>query len=156
MNYRSDPTYEAWKPGTASFERASALVPILPTRHGNTSGTIAESRYDLSSDPTYEAWKHNHANANLKRFPAVPILPTRHGNRTLFNVPTETLGFRSYLRGMETRKRSNRNRPPCKFRSYLRGMETYRRVSEEGNSSCSDPTYEAWKLILPNSEGEPW
>ena len=77
-------------------------IPILPTRHGNSttigltypyclnsdptyeawklekeSGRIESGSY---SDPTYEAWKHIYVDFDYVSQRLIPILPTRHGN----------------------------------------------------------------------------
>ena len=125
FNKRSDPTYEAWKPSWGRSLRSCRVwfrsylrgmetirvrqscgfgyrVPILPTRHGNKQPPKGQIQGHLRSDPTYEAWKH--------------LIPREE--------QVQQRVFRSYLRGMETRRSQPWRIPVPTFRSYLRGMET--------------------------------
>ena len=146
ISYRSDPTYEAWKLNWRGFNLLYLVVPILPTRHGNIAIRLSVCSHPsfrsylrgmetqmtqnaflsyLGSDPTYEAWKQFKDIRGDKEEDWVPILPTRHGNslKTLEAIKRK-IGFRSYLRGMET----------------ALWLSTYRQWRPS-----SDPTYEAWK-----------
>ena len=58
----------------------TALIPILPMRHGNfCSGTIT-FEFTPYSDPTYEAWKQTTFDQAMQFIFSIPILPMRHGN----------------------------------------------------------------------------
>ena len=94
-------------------------IPILPTRHGNCYWVR-----QYFSRPFIPILPTRHGNPFRSLSPVhsylIPILPTRHGNCriTLFNAP-ETSIFRSYLRGMEIRRRTVSYHTICRFRSYL-------------------------------------
>ena len=84
----------------------------------------------IHSDPTYEAWK---------------LIGTKLSKRS-------ALAFRSYLRGMETLDNMFGDRASREFRSYLRGMETKIQPHINCiNRTNSDPTYEAWKLLITSN-----
>ena len=56
------------------------IIPILPTRHGNSGFPGMKGGKVVDSDPTYEAWKRD----------------------LVFRIGDTADAFRSYLRGMET------------------------------------------------------
>ena len=99
-----------------------------------------------NSDPTYEAWKLGIARGfPLRIQPFRSYLRGMETKRDEREVRRMRI-FRSYLRGMETIPRLYRPSKMLKFRSYLRGMETSRNFSIPLLTfSHSDPTYEAWK-----------
>ena len=122
------------------------IIPILPTRHGNSGFPGMKGGKVVDSDPTYEAWKRavkrglyfngHYSDPTYEAwkphkgiFPQIFILnsdPTYEAwkQRIASALGSLVKRFRSYLRGMETNHRFDDPRYIIGFRSYLRGMET--------------------------------
>ena len=99
-------------------------IPILPTRHGNTSLLLPPHHKSRYSDPTYEAWKPSFLfQAVVSKH--IPILPTRHGN----------------LAGSLQLPLPIRYSDPTyeAWKLCMKLLKVLRTIN-------SDPTYEAWKL----------
>ena len=96
-------------------------------RHGNSRVLFLFQHQNLHSDPTYEAWKH----WSSFLFPPPNIAP-----------------FRSYLWGMETRFFGDVfcHVPRIPILPMRHG--NYPCFSNSSATTDSDPTYEAWKLIV--------
>ena len=147
----SDPTYEAWKQSIFLFIAVGNIIPILPMRHGNPNHKPCLLKWQLYSDPTYEAWKLNIMLLKKRgcinsdptyeawkpglQLPSVssitiPILPMRHGNKRWLA------------------RRLIWNWIPI---LPMRHGNSLTSICLSMDSTYSDPTYEAWKLVSIHS-----